>query len=262
MNKIFTIIVVLIISSANSTVRGWGAVGHDAIACIAEAHLSKKAKKQVQKLLEEKSMVYYSTWMDEIRDDSIYKFTTTWHYANVDEGKTYETMSKHPDGDVVTATYLSIQILKDKTQSDSVRSMHLKFLMHMIGDLHCPMHAGRATDLGGNRYPIIWRNQEINLHRLWDSPIVEAARSWSYSEWCTNLDVKMDKKQKKAIIADGDPLTWFKETVIIAGDIYQNTPENETVSYYAYVKKYTPVVERQFLYAGHRLAYLLNTIFK
>ena len=259
--KHLLIIIAVILSSVNSTAWGWGGKGHDVITCIAEAHLSKKAKKQVRKLLEGKTMVYYSTWMDEIRNDSIYQFTRTWHYANVDEGETYETMTKHPDGDVVTATHLAIKMLKDKTQSDSIRSMYLKFLIHMIGDLHCPMHAGRATDLGGNRYPIIWRNQETNLHRLWDSPIVDAARSWSYSEWCMNLDIKMGKKQKAAIIAGGEPLTWFKETVVVASDIYQNTPENEAISYYVYVRKHTPVIERQFLYAGHRLAYLLNTIF-
>ena len=260
MKKIPALILIFIISSVPSTAWSWGGEGHDVIAGIAEAHLSKKAKKQVRKLLEGKTMVYFSSWMDEIRSDSVYQFTKTWHYANVDEGKTYETKTKHPDGDVITATLLSIKMLEDKTQNDSIRSMHLKFLIHMIGDLHCPMHAGRATDLGGNLYPVIFRNQEMNLHRLWDSPIVDATKNWTYSEWCMNLDMKMNKKQKNTIVA-GDPLSWFKETVDIASDIYQDSPENGTISP-DYVKKYTHVIERQFLYAGHRLAYLLNAIFK
>ena len=259
MKHFLTIILILTISSANSTAWAWGRKGHDVIAGIAETHLTKKAKKQVRELLEGKTMIYYSSWMDEIRGDSIYQFTTTWHYANVDEGKTYETMIKHPDGDVVTATLLSIKMLKDKTQSDSIRSMYLKFLIHLIGDLHCPMHAGRATDLGGNLYPVTWRNQETNLHRLWDSPIVDAAKTWSYLEWCINIDLGINKKQKKTIAA-GDPLSWFNETVAIAKDVYENSPKNGTIPS-DYVRNYTPVIEKQFLYAGHRLAYLLNDIF-
>ena len=86
---------------------GWGAKGHDIVAAIAEQNLTKKAKKEINKLLGGKSIVYYSSWMDNIQNspywkDGYYK-TKTWHYANVDKGHTYETMSKNENGDVVTA---------------------------------------------------------------------------------------------------------------------------------------------------------------
>ena len=239
---------------------GWGGKGHDVIAGIAEAHLNKKAKKEVRKLLEGHTMVYYSTRADEIRNDSAYAYTRTWHYANIDAGETYETMNKEPAGDVVTATLLSINQLKNKNQPDSVRSMYLKFLIHWIGDMHCPMHAGRAVDRGGNDYPIVWKKEKINLHRLWDDIIVDAAKYWGSIEWATYIDVDMNKNRRKAIEA-GDPLDWLKETAVLAADIYVNTPENQEIPQ-SYVRKYTPVVEEQFLKAGYRLAGLLNKVFK
>lgn len=240
---------------------GWGSKGHEVIASIAEAHLNKRTKKEVRKLLDGHTMVYYATWMDEIRNDPAYAFTRTWHYANVDEGKTYETMDKQPDGDVVTATLLSIKQLKNKNLSDSVRSEYLKYLIHMIGDMHCPMHAGRATDRGGNDYPVVWKKEKTNLHRVWDDLLINEAKKWNTIEWAAYIDVDMNKKQRKAIEAGG-PLDWFKESVVVAKDIYDNTPENQEIPTKDYVRKYTPVVEGQFLKAGYRLAGLLNMIFK
>jgi hypothetical protein len=229
------------------------------IAGIAEAHLNSKAKKEIRKLLGGHTVVYYSMWMDDIRNNPAYAFTRTWHYANVDEGKTYETMEKQPEGDVVTATVLSIEQLKNKNQPDSVRSMYLKLLIHLVGDLHCPVHAGRATDRGGNDFPVQWRRTKTNLHRLWDELVIDAARNWSAIEWATYIDVTMSKQQQKTIEA-GTPLDWFNETTVHAADIYKNTPENQTIPQ-SYVTKYTPLIEEQFRKAGYRLAYLLNTIF-
>ena len=239
---------------------GWGGKGHNVIAGIAEAHLNNKAKKEVRKLLGGYTMIYYSTWMDEIRSDSAYSYTRTWHYANVDEGKTYKTMVKEPNGDLITATMLSIGQLKNKNQPDSVRSVYLKFLIHLIGDLHCPMHAGRNTDRGGNNYLVKWKDTSTNLHYIWDVTVIEEARNWNSIEWVKYIDIEMSKKQRQAIEA-GVPLDWFNETVALAKDVYKNTPEDQTVPQ-SYVRKYTPVVEEQFMKAGYRLAGLLNTIFR
>jgi len=237
---------------------GWGSKGHNIIVGIAEAHLNKHAKKEIRKLLDGRTMVYYSTWLDEIRSNPAFAYTRTWHYANVDEGKTYETMSKDPNGDVITATLLSIKQLKDKSLPDSVRSMYLKFLIHLIGDMHCPMHAGRATDRGGNDYPVVWKKEKTNLHYVWDDLLIDASKRWNPIEWTTYIDVVMNKKQQKAIEA-GEPIDWFRETVAHAKEIYDNTPENQDVPS-SYVRVYTPLIEEQFLKAGYRLAGLLNAI--
>lgn len=238
---------------------GWGSKGHEVIANIAEAHLSKRAKKEVRRLLEGHAPAYYSVWMDEIRSDSTYAYTYTWHYANVDKGEIYETQDKQPGGDVVTAVTLSVNQLKNRNQPDSVRSMYLKFLIHLAGDMHCPMHAGRAGDRGGNDYPVIWKKEKTNLHRLWDDLLITGAKNWGSLEWATYINMDMSKNRQKAIKA-GTPLDWFNETVALADGIYENTPKDEEVPQ-TYVRKYTPVIEEQFIKAGYRLAGLLNSLF-
>ncbi|MDR0287359.1 MAG: S1/P1 nuclease, partial [Clostridiales bacterium] len=219
MKKNLLILITGMILCANCIpVFGWGSKGHYIIAGIAEAHLSRKAKKEVHKLLDGHAMAYYSAWMDEIRSDSTYAFTSTWHYANVDEGKTYETMDKEPKGDVITATILSINQIKDKNLPDSVRSLYLKFLIHLMGDMHCPMHAGRLTDRGGNDVPIKWKGTNTNLHSYWDSAVIEDARNWTSIEWVIYIDIAMNKKQRQAI-QGGEPLDWFVDTVAYAKEI-------------------------------------------
>lgn len=247
---------------------GWGAKGHDVVAAIAEQNLTPKAKRKISKLLDGKSIVYYSSWMDNIQNSPYWEYgynkTKTWHYANVDKGHTYETMPKNPDGDVVEA----LERLTDEMTNnydnltDSMRVDYLKMIVHMVGDLHCPMHAGRLSDRGGNGAKVVWFREDTNLHSVWDSKMIESARKWSYSEWCDNLDRK-NRKYRKAV-TEGDYEDWFSDTVDEAARIYDyvESKGNVPVLSYQFVYDFSPLLEEQLLNAGYRLAYVLNTIFK
>jgi len=243
-----------------ASVFGWGEKGHNVVAHIAQAHLSATAQREVQRLLGGHNMAYYSVWADNLRGDSTYNHMLTWHYANVDEGYTFATMPKNPAGDVLTATQLCIEQLSLKGQNDSLRNLYLKLLIHFVGDMHCPMHAGRLSDRGGNQFLIKWRNETSNLHRFWDTSILDAAHVWSSIEWATNIDFAMSPVQRQRLQA-GTPLEWLEETVALAKDIYANTPQDKPLSY-AYVNRYAPIAEAQLLKGGYRLARLLNEIFK
>jgi len=237
----------------------WGFKAHYVIAEMAEQNLTPKAKAKVDDMLDGKKMVYWADWMDKVRSDNTYDFTATWHFANVDSGQTYESMPKVETGDVVTATELAITMIQSNTESDSIKTMYLKFLIHLIGDLHCPMHAGRSTDLGGNRHPVTWFGNETNLHRLWDSQLLESARQWSYSEWADNLMAGITTTDI-AQMQQGTPREWFSETAKIADFIYKNTPQNQNHSY-KYIYENSHILEEQLTLAGYRLAYILNMIF-
>ena len=123
------------------SIYAWGPVGHDVVAAIAEQHLTKKAKKEIDRLLDGKSIVYYSSWMDNIQNspywENGYNATKTWHYANVDKGFTYETMSKNPKGDVVTALETLTDAMKNnyKELTDSMKVDYLKMIVHLVGDM-------------------------------------------------------------------------------------------------------------------------------
>ena len=246
----------------------WGPTGHDVVAEIAERHLTKKAKKALNELLGGKSIVYYSSWMDNIQNspywENGYNKTKTWHYANVDKGLTYQTMQKNPDGDVVTGLEFLTKELTENYDNltDSMKVDYVKMIVHMVGDMHCPMHAGRLSDRGGNQMKVKWFGQNTNLHSVWDSKIVESARRWNYSEWADQLD-RTDKKFKKSVMR-GTYEEWFKETVEGAAAIYEyveNLDEDKRNLSYQFVYDFSPLLEDRLLIGGYRLAYVLNSIF-
>ena len=264
---VITLLSILMLMNATAAFA-WVPMGHDVVAAIAEQHLTPKAKKNISKILDGKSIVYYSSWMDSIQNspywENGYNKTKTWHYANVDKGLTYQTMPKNPDGDVVTGLeFLTKELMENfDNLTDSTKADYVKMIVHMVGDLHCPMHAGRLSDRGGNGMKVRWFGQNTSLHSLWDSKIVESARKWNYSEWVEQLD-RTDKKFKKSVMC-GTYEEWFVDTVEGAASIYEYVEnmgvENPNLSY-KYVYEFSPLLEDRLLVGGYRLAYVLNMIF-
>lgn len=132
--------------------------------------------------------------------------------------------------------------------------MHLRFLIHFVGDMMQPMHTGRAEDLGGNLIKIKFFNRNTNLHSLWDSGLIDNAK-YSYTEYARILDVK--SPQEKKHIQSGNLEDWFYDSHIISNQLYNSVKEGENYSY-NYQQQYNPILERQLLYAGLRLAKILN----
>ncbi len=237
----------------------WGQKGHDIVAYIAECHLTPAAAEQVGTVLGGRSLVYYSNWMDNASHTPEYAHTKTWHYMNIDQGETLETQPRHPQGDVLTAVNSIIKEIKRGKWSEKEHFDGLRMLIHLVGDMHCPMHAGRSTDRGGNGVPVLFFNRETNLHSIWDSSLVESAHNWSYSEWQWNIDRVSD--EFAAQVQQGSPEEWFAQTVRIAQKVYEVTPEGAKISY-DYINAMTPVIEQQLLLGGLRLAALLNELYQ
>ena len=237
---------------------GWGQKGHDVTAYIAECHLTPKAAEQIDKVLDGHSLVYYANWLDNASHTPEYAYTKTWHYLNIDEGKMLETMPRNANGDVLVAVMTIYEKLKAGGLSHEEEQFNLKMLIHLVGDMHCPMHTGHLSDLGGNNRPVALFGRPTNLHSIWDTGIVEAAHKWSYTEWQQQID-----RGNRDIdeIQAGTPTDWVLETQQICNDVYEKTPEGSKVSY-DYVNEYAPVVEQQFLRGGLRLARLLNEIYR
>lgn len=237
----------------------WGQKGHDVTAYIAECHLTEEAAAKIDEILGGHSPVYYANWLDVASHTPEYAYTRTWHYLNIDEDKTFETMPKNPDGDILTAITDIVATLKRGGLEPEEEKLQLKMLIHLMGDMHCPMHTGRLTDLGGNLRPVRVFDRESSLHSAWDTAIPEAAHRWSYTEWQNQIDRLTD--DEIVLIQSGEPEDWIRETHTICVDIYEQTPEGTKISY-DYVDRATPVIERQFLRGGYRLARLLNEIYQ
>ena len=268
MKKFNLIIITFAMMFSSLPMFAWGPMGHDVVAAIAEQNLTKKAKKALDEILDGRSIVYYSSWMDNIQNSPQWKGgydkTKTWHYANVDKGLTYETMKKNEKGDILTALDMLTREMTENYDnlSDSLKADYVKMIVHLVGDMHCPMHAGRLSDRGGNGMKVKWFGQKTSLHSVWDSKIVESARRWSYQEWADQLD-RTDKKYKKAVV-QGTYLDWFSETVKGAAELYdyvERMGKEEPNLSYQYIYDFSPLLENRLLIGGYRLAHVLNTIF-
>lgn len=237
----------------------WGQKGHDVTCAIARQHLTRKAARQIDKIFEGRSIVYWSSWMDTASHTPEYAYTRTWHYKNIDADETYDTALPNENGDVVRAINAQIEALKSGRLDKMETQIALRMLVHLVGDVHCPMHMAHRSDAGGNRWQVQYFGQGTNLHSIWDSGVLESSRKWTYSEWAKEVDI-CDKKTA-ASIAKGTADDWGRETYSITMQIYDRTPVGSKLSY-DYVSEWSPVVEQQLLKGGIRLAAVLNDIFR
>jgi len=260
MSKQVFFIFILLFSFTNIAANDnpkWGSTGHRAIGVIAEKHLTKKAKKQINKLLQGQSLAFVSTYGDDIKSDSRYAKFYTWHYVNFPFNSKYENSDKNPKGDIVTGINTCISILKDKNTSQEDQIFYLKFLVHLIGDLHQPLHVGRGEDKGGNDIQVRWHNKGTNLHRVWDSNMIE---SWNmgYTELAKNAK-KLNKPQIQSI-QKGTVLDWTYESQKLAIQVYKSVEIGEKLGY-KYSYKHFGTVRSQLQKSGIRLAKILNDIY-
>ena len=152
----------------------WGQTGHRVVGEIAYNHLTKKAKRNIEKLLKGEGLATISTYADEIKSDNSFKKYSSWHYVNFKVGETYETSEKNPKGDLVQGIKICKQVILDPESNDEDKIFHLKLLVHLLGDLHQPLHTGRAEDRGGNTIKVKWFRGKTNLHSVWDTKMIDS----------------------------------------------------------------------------------------
>ena len=240
------------------TTPEWGPTGHRATGKIAENHLSKKALRKIDKLLKGQSLAFVSTYGDEIKSDKRYNDFYTWHYVNMPLDSNYEESEKNPKGDLVTGIHKCISVLKDDNSSEEDKVFYLKLLVHFIGDLHQPMHIGRAEDKGGNTIQVQWFGRGTNLHRVWDENMIEEWKM-SYLELADNTE-DLSKEQIKAI-QSGSIVDWVHDTHELSKTTYASVEVGENLRY-RYSYDHFGTVRKQLQKGGIRLAKLLNDIFK
>lgn len=237
----------------------WGQKGHDTVCFIAENHLTPTTKSAVEALLDNHSIVYYANWLDNASHTPEYAYSKTWHYKNIDAGQKFEEAPLLESGDIVRAIRSQSEVLDNPDATKEEKALALKMVIHLLGDIHQPMHMGHASDRGGNQWNVRYFKSPKNLHSVWDSSLPESAHKWSYTEWQQQIDRTTPEEQAE-IIKDGTPEKWGKECYEIATDIYDRTPIDYNISY-DYIADWTPTIEQQFLKGGLRLADLLNSIF-
>lgn len=236
----------------------WGKTGHRVTGHIAENHLTGKAKRALFDLLDGHSLAYVSTFADEIKADKSFWRFSSWHYVNYPMGTRYADSEKSEWGDIIVAIEECASIVKDKTRTREDRIFYLKMLVHLIGDLHQPMHVSRAEDKGGNSIQLQWFGEGTNLHRVWDKNLIESY-GMTYTELATELD-KVSRKERKKI-QEGSIFDWAEESHEICAEIYESAAAGDKLGY-QYSYKYNDVLFQQLQRGGLRLAKVLNDLFK
>ena len=260
--KLTSIILFFFVCIPANHLFAWGSTGHRVIAEVAQRNLDSTALAHVNYLLDNQSMAYWSNWPDFIKSDTLdtWKQTFVWHYINAPanmEKKAYINYIKSvKQGNVYSAINQMEEILKNKEAGKDDKKNALLFLIHLVGDMHQPMHAGRAEDQGGNKIRVFWFDKETNLHSLWDSQLINF-ENYSFSEYATILNVVTDRDKEE--LQNGTLEDWLYDSHTIANRIYDITPQDSKLAY-DYNYKTKSIVENQLRKGGLRLAKILNDL--
>ncbi|MDZ7773241.1 MAG: S1/P1 nuclease [Balneolaceae bacterium] len=234
----------------------WGQTGHRVVGEVAADHLDRPARRAVNRVLGDTSLAIASTWMDEIKSDSAYNHTHDWHWVTIPEGMTYAQTEKNPNGDLVGTLERLITELKGGGLSVRQESEHLKMLIHLMGDLHQPLHVGTGEDQGGNQVKVEWFYEPTNLHRVWDTHMIDDSKL-SYTE--LTRAVNHPSRQEIRSWQEGTVRDWAHEAMELRGEVY-DLPADSSLGY-RYDYENWDLLQRQLLKAGVRLAGVLNEIY-
>jgi hypothetical protein len=197
-----------------------------------------------------------STWMDEVRSDSTFNYTADWHWVTIETGKNYSDSPKNPNGDVIMTLERLVMELKSKKLDRKKEIEYVKMIVHLVGDIHQPLHVGCCDDRGGNSVKVKWFRNETNLHSVWDSNMIDDTKL-SYTELAGALEeptTEVLTQWQKASVRD-----WAAESMTYRKQVYAVGDGNLS---FKYSYKNLDSVKLRLVQAGIRLAGVLNEIYK
>tara|TARA_B100000029_G_scaffold95753_1_gene85809 strand:+ start:2292 stop:3050 length:759 start_codon:yes stop_codon:yes gene_type:complete len=234
---------------------GWGKTGHRIVGKVANTYLTKNAKMQVKRILGHEDLSRVSTWADEIKSDPNWDHAWDWHFCTIPDGEEY-IPGKH-SGKAVEKMNDFIATLKNRKSSQEDKQFALKFMVHLIGDLHQPLHVGNGKDRGGNDIKVSWFGEETNLHSIWDTKLIQH-QNLSYTEYADYLLLGIDYGDVRDW--QGDSLmVYVNESKNLRSQCYDFSRDNLKWEYFY---KNKALLEKRLLQGGVRLSGELNRIFK
>jgi hypothetical protein len=241
----------------------WGPEGHMIVAEIAQKELTAKAQAAVTDLLRGQSLADVSNWADTIKGQAEWTHTKPWHFVDVPDGETYDSIEHSHDGDTIVAITELVAVLKSKSVDPITKQNALKFIVHFVGDIHQPLHVGRPSDRGGNSTKIIFEGRNSNLHAFWDSGII-SEENMDYVTYARRISTQSSFMESY----DLPELSFSQiiaESLKARPDIYNfKSPSDQGPIQLdqAYLKRNLAFMNSRLLIGGKRLAALLNTVYK
>ncbi|SDD07956.1 S1/P1 nuclease [Aquimonas voraii] len=253
-----TVTLILLGLAAPPDAAAWNFKGHQTIGELAEQQLSAPALAAVRELLKNEpsnSLAAVSTWPDEVRSEEAWRHTARWHFVNFPEGDCrYRPRRDCADGQcIVAALEAQRAVLRNASSPRGQRSEALKFVTHLVGDIHQPLHAGYGFDRGGNDTQIRFNRMGSNLHALWDGMLVDTLE--------LDRPALVQRLSRETLPEDGGvgrgaAARWAEQScaLIESARIY---PEKRFIDR-SYVERSRPVAEAQMRLAAARLAAVLE----
>jgi S1/P1 Nuclease len=247
----------------------WGREGHRLTALVADQYLTPAAKAQVATLLAGQTLEDVAPWADSYRVD--HPETAPWHFVDIPANQekfdrqrdcpVSASDPKSPWRDCVTDRILYFEgRLGDTTLPASERAIALKFIVHLIGDVHQPFHA-LGDSRGGNELRMTFLGSQqcgtyvCNLHGVWDDSIIEEHRL--SEEKYLQLLLSEIQQNGWERMAGGEPTTWANISHHYA---VQALAPNGAVLNKDYYAEESKIVDAQLALGGLRLAHVLNRI--
>ena len=234
----------------------WGQTGHRVVGEIAENHLNDLAKAKINRILEGQTLAEVSNWMDDIKSDQNYDAYRSWHWVTIPDGMLYEDTEKNDDGDLIFGIEFIIKELKSGELDVDIEAKYLKMLIHLVGDIHQPLHVGKGDDRGGNDVKVEWFWNNSNLHRVWDSQMI-SSKDYSYTELATLLN--REQALNVSLWQSTGVRDWAYEAMEYRTQIY-DLPADKKINY-EYRYKNWELMCNQLRKGGVRLAGILNDIY-
>jgi S1/P1 Nuclease len=258
-----------------SPALAWWEYGHETVAKIALAEVKPATRAKVQAMMRQGALLATPTcridtaeglayWADCIKTlKDRFSYAYSWHYQNVDVCKPFDLKPACADGNCVSAQVTrNAKLLADKTLPMRERVMALAFLVHFVGDLHQPMHAGDRSDRGGNDLKSDYGSfagSRLNIHAIWDGYLAE--RAISTPPGLTGLIADVRPEMASGTVEDWSREGWAVARTsvygVLLGDPCGPKPTRATLDN-AKIEALVPVVRLQVERGGMRLARLLD----
>ena len=276
--KKISILVVVLALFVTTRAMAWGGPGHSIIGYIAEMHLTPEAKEKCHHYIHH-TLAYEASWMDHWRYCKGFKGTANWHigYAYPDRQYTGDFRDKFIKQESVrkSAAYRINEFHNElrssyKEMPDSLVANKIRFLIHMLGDMHCPAHVAIPVEdkptyeetTVYNRYRLYNKGKRTSYHMLWDRITSIFYPKRKLPAWIEAVDIYNAKQREK--ICRGDAYDWLAATTKETIRSYKLIPRDTDIAKLEPKQKeqLMDLSNRQMAYAGYRLAYILNDIFK
>lgn len=235
----------------------WGPRGHRIVARLAEARLTPAAFAEAQRLLALRGAQHLgqvADWADDLRDSDpdLFRRTKRLHFVNFHSSDCIFVRPRDcRRGECAVAAIEKYSaLLANRANPPAKRAEALAFVVHFVADVHQPLHAGYRPDAGGNDFQVRFEDRGTNLHRVWDSGLLETAHL-SAAAYARKLEV-----MRTPVTAGGTPTEWAEESCRIDRDdgVYPASRFIDQV----YVERERPIAEMRLRQAGARLAAWLN----